>query len=465
MTVISLLWAGWLGVQSLNFESLGSGVSIFSGNFYISSISTVYDTFLCIIGAILLCGWTQISVTVDPVDYDRKSTLINPMYNILVIFSIIGSTILISSSNFLSIFVALELQSLAVYVLAGLYKDSYTSTGSSLKYFFLGAFSTAIILLGVALIYSSTGNFTFENIILLNSTIGNDEIFSEINLGFSFITIGLLFKIAAAPFHNWAPDVYDGTPTIVTLWISTIPKISIIIFIINIAWITNLNDTWYFLLMLSGIISLIIGAVLGQSQNRIKRLLAYSTISHVGFILIGMANGSYLGIESLLFYVLSYSVTNATVFLVILALGYADTNCEGEDKEILADFKGVFWHIPFISVSLALCLFSIAGIPPIIGFIAKAKILQATLGSPYSYVTLLAVVVSIISAVYYLKVIRTIFIYRRVESDYNRIIFDVTRITSVHSVIISILTLILTLFLLNPTYLLNTTSLLASNFY
>lgn len=390
-------------------------------------------------------------------------------YSIIVLFSALGSSFLISSNDLISMYLSIELQSFALYVLATLYKNSESSTAAGLKYFLLGGLSSSIILLGSGLIYSYSGltdlelisslnNILYNNIYINSPSESNIMSFNQlggtllkldnqealeltgINLGFILIFVGLLFKIAAAPLHNWSPDVYDETPTIITTWLTIIPKLSIVILLLDLCFqfyspavyisanssldyfylesVLSWNNSIKLLLILSGILSLIIGTVVGLSQIKIKRLLAYSTISHIGFILIALAIKSSHSIDSLLFYIVQYTITNLNIFLILLSLSYIlkrnyyqpDNNLS--EKNILTDIryiseiKGLLYKNPFLSFSLIICLFSLAGIPPLLGFFAKQFTLYAAVQSNFYFISIIAIITSVISASYYLKLIK-----------------------------------------------------------
>jgi len=264
-----------------------------------------------------------------------------------------------------------------------------------------------------------------------------------------FFGIGFLFKVAAAPLHNWAPDVYDGVPTIVTSWLTTMPKISIFVFLLelqsglegsfeSLSLLVN-DDTsiniWKNLLLIASVISLIIGTVVGLSQYRIKRLLAYSTISHVGFILLGLSVNSVESIQAYIFYIITYTLSNLNAFLILLAIGYTlytyinkyeesshmNSDYNNEDKvyspiSLISELKGYYYINPFLAISLSITLFSFVGVPPLFGFFAKQMILSAALDSGYYFITLVAIITSVIGAVYYLSLIKQIFFFK---SDYT----------------------------------------------
>ena len=332
---------------------------------------------------------------------------IGEKYSLIILFSTLGSSLLLSSADLLSMYLSIELQSFGVYILATLFRDSRLATSAGLKYFLLGGFSSCLILLGSGLVYFYTGLTNLESIYSIISVSNILNITQGLTLGLSLIIIGFLFKIAAAPLHNWAPDVYDDSPTIVTIWLTIMPKIAILIFLLDLfiggsLWANNLSnqitvgveelsslglteiigyDMLKNLLLISSLFSLIIGTVVGLAQSRIKRLLAYSTISHVGFLLLALAINSEQSIESFLFYIIQYSVTNLNTFLIILALGYLNfvnkfnfnkkgfrygiysdsKNIENMDIRYISELTGQFITNPILSICLAICLFSMAG--------------------------------------------------------------------------------------------------------
>jgi NADH-ubiquinone oxidoreductase chain 2 len=392
-------------------------------------------------------------------------------YSIIVLFCTLGASLLISCSDLISMYLSIELQSFSLYVLSTLYKNSELSTSAGLKYFLLGGLSSCLILFGAGLIYAYTGLTNFESIysflsvysIEINNIYSyteniypflSEEYSTSIFLGFIFIFVGFLFKISAAPFHNWSPDVYDDTPTIVTIWLTLIPKISILILLLELhihidlidqlslfgqlkLFSFNIDTITKNLLLISSLFSLIIGSVVGLAQNRIKRLLAYSTISHIGYILLALGIYTEQSIDSFIFYIIQYIITNLNIFLIIIALGYIINQTVSNDKtyrnspasfpaqaegfhetkggvvkdiRYISELKGQFYLNPLISLSFSICLFSIAGIPPLIGFFSKQFVLYSAIQSGYNFIAIVAIFVSVISASYYLKIIKTFFI-------------------------------------------------------
>jgi NADH-ubiquinone oxidoreductase chain 2 len=350
MSTIILIYAGALSLNALYIQSIGSGIGIYSGLFHVTYISQFLEIFIYIIGAAILIA----RLLPLYVNYNNSSIIEENSYKysieycLLIMFSILGAGLLISSSNLISMYLSIELQSFAVYILSTLHKNSESATSAGLKYFLLGSLASCFILLGSGLIYTFTGLINLESIYnLISVTVPlSSNITQGIALGFIFIFAGFLLKIAAAPLHNWAPDVYDESPTIVTIWLTIMPKISILIFMLEIfTQITSVSPIlenldsmvveFYFssnniiginaiiiLLLISSLFSLIIGTVVGLAQTKIKRLLAYSTISHIGFILLALAINSKQSIDSFIFYIIQYTITNLNTFLIILAIGY-----------------------------------------------------------------------------------------------------------------------------------------------
>ena len=545
LTSIVFLFSGALAYNALYIQSIGSGLSLYSGLFQVTVLSQSFDLIIFILASLILIPWSNNFRYLDPIKhslYQGKAVLestsnssqshaginssvetklityltgpIVSEYSLIVLFSALGSSLLLSSGNLLSMYLSIELQSFGVYILATIYRNSESATSAGLKYFLLGGLSSCLILLGCVLIYSYTGVIYFEDIYsLVTAGIGiNDDIITIIQLGLILIFIGFLFKIAAAPFHNWAPDVYNDVPTIVTTWLTIMPKIAIIILSFEMISTINLDvltleslglvdsleskiGSWPLiknLLLISSFLSLIIGTIVGLAQIKIKRLLAYSTISHVGFMLLALSINTEDSLESLLFYLIQYSFTNLNSFFILLSFGYiikksinmpylsntsAISSKEGSvhsDISLISELKGQFWSNPLLSLSLAICLFSMAGIPPLIGFFAKAEVLYSATQNGYYFISIIAIIVSVISAYYYLQIIKVMHfdsdtaskvlpasITTNTEGSFNPNL----AISNTHSFIISTLTLSLLLFMLKPSILLNSIHLMALNIF
>ena len=467
---IIFIYAGALAFNALYIQSIGSGIGVYSGLFQVTNTSQLLDVFILLIGSFILISWPT------PSFLGRSEETLSKAgeYSIIVLFSTFGASLLISSSDLISMYLSIELQSFGVYILSTLYRDSESATSAGLKYFLLGSLSSCIILLGSGLIYTYSGLTNLESLYNLISVSENTQILQGLSLGIVLMIIGYLFKVSAAPLHNWAPDVYDDSPTIVTIWITIMPKISILIFLLEIqsqignSLITIFSLSLKTLLLISSLLSLLVGTIVGLAQSRIKRLLAYSTISHIGFILLALAINTEQSIDSFLFYIIQYSITNLNTFLILIALGYVLKNNSQsilesfQDIKYITELKGLFFNNPLLSLSLTICLFSMAGVPPLLGFFSKQFVLYSAMQSEYYFIGIIAIIVSVISASYYLKIIKVL------HSESKEIV-EVTEsqstLSSLHSFMISTLTLFILLFILKPSILLNSTQLLALSLF
>ncbi|TIA68137.1 hypothetical protein E3P91_04164 [Wallemia ichthyophaga] len=462
LIVLSLILSIVLVISAISSCPLDLTVSLFSGLYQTSYVTLAFDLLLFVSSALVLTSWPQFKSNKYLSHFNNFK--MND-YSLIVLFSIIGGSFLLASNDLISLYLALELQSFGVYVLTTLYRDSESATSGGMKYFFLGALSSALILLGSAILYTYLGLTQFESIYILSSVPTNTIDQIGLNFGLLLILIGLLFKVAAAPFHSYAPDVYDGAPTQVTIWLTTIPKLSLFGLLLVLQPLGTLLSNsvelfnlvpWTDLLLLSTLLSFIIGSVIGLGQYRIKRLLAYSTIGHVGFILLGLASHSTQSLESTFFYLGQYTFTTINVFLILIAFGIAINGKKSNnnyDIQFIKDLSGQFLHNPALSLSLSLCLFSMAGVPPLLGFFGKQIILQASLYSGYNWLALVGIITSVISAYYYLKIVRTLFFESNDSTDnFND---NIVEINSVHSFAISLLTLTLLVYIINPSLVLN----------
>lgn len=511
LTAIIFIYAGGLALNALYIQSIESGVGLYSGLFHVTVTSQIIDIFLYFIAAGILTAWPIFRKQYNRIaDYKNSNYSLNldnfvfsnpaTEYCLIAMFSTLGASLLISSADLISMYLSLELQSFGVYILATLYRDSESATFAGLKYFLLGGLSSCMILLGIALVYSYSGLTSLESLYSLNSVVlGIFGYFELASLGIIFgiilIFTGLLFKIAAAPLHNWAPDVYDNSPTIVTIWLTIMPKISIIFLMFEILNGLNLSTVlpllyqhnyftfipvslFYFaqykivelrnLLLLASLLSLIIGTIVGLAQLRIKRLLAYSTISHIGFILLALAINSISSVEALYFYVIQYTLTNLNVFLILLAFGYIinkknleSNNLINSDINFISQLKGQFFLNPFLSLSLSICLFSMAGVPPLLGFFSKYYVLYSAISEQLYLMAIIAILTSVISASYYIKIIRILHT-EDTNSKVNEQETNEKVISNIHSFLIASLTLSILLFLIKPTIILNSVQLLSS---
>ena len=328
-------------------------------------------------------------------------------YPILILSSVLGMMIMISSNDLIVFYMGLELQSLALYVLATFNRDQLKSSEAGLKYFVLSALSSGLLLYGCSLIYGFTGSTNFN--IIANQLNSNEY---AITFGIVFILVGLAFKISAVPFHMWAPDVYEGSPTSVTLFFTMVPKIAALTVFIRFLYVPFLNliDQWQMILIFLSIASMLFGAIAAIGQTNLKRLIAYSSIGHVGYTLAGVATGSNDGIQSSVIYITIYILMNLGLFSCLLMM--KRNNKYFEDIE---DLSGLSKNHPLMSLSLLVILFSLAGIPPLAGFFAKFYIFKSVLEQSMYFLAIIGLLSTVVAAFYYLRIIKIMYFDKEKE--------------------------------------------------
>ena len=328
-------------------------------------------------------------------------------YPILILSSVLGMMVMISSNDLIVFYMGLELQSLALYVLATFNRDQLKSSEAGLKYFVLSALSSGLLLYGCSLIYGFTGSTNFN--VIANQLNSNEY---AITFGIVFILVGLAFKISAVPFHMWAPDVYEGSPTSVTLFFTMVPKIAALTVFIRFLYVPFLNliDQWQMILIFLSIASMIFGAIAAIGQTNLKRLIAYSSIGHVGYTLAGLATGSNDGIQNSVIYITIYILMNLGLFSCLLMM--KRNNKYFEDIE---DLSGLSKNHPLLSLSLLLILFSLAGIPPLAGFFAKFYIFKSVLEQSMYFLAIVGLLSTVVAAFYYLRIIKIMYFDKEKE--------------------------------------------------
>ena len=459
-TIIILFYSISVAFKTLDLSFLAGGIGLFGGLFHATPITQTFHIFIYLISAAIV----QLTAF-----YPRKlwiknysgpyymvlcklvyenTNIISKMgqqfkiieYPLILLFIITGGIFLMSSSDIVSIFLSIELQSYGLYLLATLYRNSELSTSAGLTYFLLGGLSSCFILLGTSLLYANSGTTSLDGYYVITgiSNIAGEYVNGMaswydpmyLNISLLIMSVGFLFKVSAAPFHFWSPDVYDAIPTVVTTFVAITAKISILVFLLELVHYTSnlfftTNFTWTSSLLLSSFLSLIVGTVLGLTQFRIKRLFAYSTVSHLGFILLAIAINSLESIQGFIFYLMQYSISNLNAFVILIAIGYslypfvnegplkvqydALSDRNNSPIQLISELKGYFYLNPLLALSLAITLFSFVGIPPLIGFFAKQMVLSAALDCGYVFLTITAILTSVISAAYYLSVIKQVF--------------------------------------------------------
>ena len=331
--------------------------------------------------------------------YLQKNNLFKPEYPILIIFSTLGMMIMISSNNFLLLYLGLEIQSLSLYVVSSFRRDNYKSTEAGLKYFILGSLSSGLMLFGISLIYGSTGSINFE---IISSMINYEGFFPGIVAGLVFLICGFAFKASAVPFHMWTPDVYEGSPTPVTAFFATVPKLAAVGVLLRVLFdcFGQIVESWQQVIIIISVLSMFLGSVAAIGQNNIKRLMAYSSIGHIGFVLMGVASGTDKGISAVLIYMVLYIIMNIGVFVFILNMernGVAVTTINSLNMyNNVSKSQTLF---------LTILLFSLAGIPPLAGFFGKFFIFNAAINAGLSWLAVMGGIASVIAAFYYLRIV------------------------------------------------------------
>ncbi len=322
----------------------------------------------------------------------------------LVLFSVAGMMIMVSGQSMLTLYMGLELLSLSLYTLVALDRDNPRATEAAMKYFVLGALASGMLLYGMSMVYGMTGSLNIADI--NNALMGGAKIHSVMILGLVFIVAGLAFKLGAVPFQMWVPDVYEGSPTAITVLISSVPKLAAFAFIIRllVQGLQTLAVDWQQMLMIMAVLSIILGNITAIAQTNLKRMLAYSTISHVGFVLFGLMSASINGFASALFYIASYVIMTLAGFGIILLLSR-----KGFEAEHLDDLKGLNQRSPWYAFLMLIVMFSMAGVPPTLGFYAKFTVLQAALQAGFLWLVVFAVLMAVIGAFYYLRVIKLMY--------------------------------------------------------
>ncbi|MFL2896639.1 MAG: NADH-quinone oxidoreductase subunit NuoN, partial [Candidatus Pelagibacter sp.] len=342
-----------------------------------------------------------IFVLLTSLKYIKSINIFKIEYPVLILSSMLGMMVMISSNDLIVFYMGLELQSLALYVLASFNRENLLSSESGLKYFVLSALSSGILLYGCSLVYGFSGSTNFN---LIADNIINTE--NGLTFGIVFILVGLAFKISAVPFHMWAPDVYEGSPTSVTIFFAILPKIAALTVIIRFLYVPFLNviEQWQMIIIFLSIASMIFGAVAAIGQNNLKRLVAYSSIGHMGYALAGISTGSNQGIQSSIIYISIYLIMNVAFFSCLFMLRRNDKYFEK-----IEDLSGISKNHPILSLCFLITLFSLAGIPPLAGFFAKFYIFLAVIEKQMYFLAIIGLLSTVIAAFYYLRIIKIMY--------------------------------------------------------
>jgi NADH-quinone oxidoreductase subunit N len=380
-------------------------ISLFKNSYKVDYLSSFMKSLTMIAG---------IFVMIASARYLKLLKILQIEYSILILSAILGMMVMISSNDLMVFYIGLELQSLSLYVLASFNKNEIKSSEAGLKYFVLSALSSGLLLYGCSLIYGFSGSTNFN-------TIANEINITQYSLifGIVFILVGLAFKISAVPFHMWAPDVYEGSPTSVTLFFTIVPKIAALTVFIRFLYVpfVGMIDQWNSIIVFLAIASMIFGSVAAIGQTNLKRLIAYSSISHMGYALAGLTTGTNLGIQSSVIYISIYLVMNLGLFCCLFMLKRND-----QYYEKIEDLSGLSKNHPLLSLSILIILFSLAGIPPMAGFFAKFYIFKSVIEQSMYFLAIVGLLSTVIAAFYYIRIIKIIYFdpeKEKYDTDYS----------------------------------------------
>ncbi len=395
-------WAYWLTLFTLAgaaaitaFTAQPETRYTFSGQFVDDAMGDVLK---------LMAYLSTLAVVVYSRDYLSERGLFRGEFYVLALFAVLGMMVMISANHFLVLYVGLELLSLSLYAMVALQRDSAQATEAAMKYFVLGALASGLLLYGMSMLYGLTGTLELPRMAELVQAGVKDHMI--LAFGLVFLVAGLGFKLGVAPFHMWVPDVYQGAPSAVTLFIGSAPKLAAFAFTMRIL-VDGLHPAvgeWQGMLAVMAVLSLAVGNLAAIMQSNIKRMLAYSTISHMGFLLLGILSGTVAGYTAGLFYVVTYVLMSVGSFGLVVYLSQ-----RGLEAENLDDYKGLNSRHPWLAALMAILMLSMAGLPPFVGFYAKLTILQSLVGAGFLWLAVLAVLFSLIGAFYYLRVVKLLY--------------------------------------------------------
>lgn len=437
----------YLGVTKLFKFPLISKISVYLAVYSFIFLTLLYvnnfnscefifnDTFAISYGIsylkIIVLFFTIFSILIS-IEFLRFERINDFEYTILILFVTLGVLMLISSNDFLITYLSIELQSLALYVLVTFKKNTIFSTEAGIKYFIIGSLASIFLLFGFSLSYSIFGSINFNELFLL-TLCGNLEVFHfYYYLSIFFILAGLFIKLSIAPFHMWSPDVYEGSPSSITVFMSLVPKISFLIILFRLLFFTFnfLFNEIFLVIIFSAVFSIFIGSFLSLKQKTFKRLLAYSSITHVGFLLMSLSTGTLQGFQSFFVYLLVYLVMTLNVWTVFLSLRVKKVNLL---NAFLVNLNSLFYTNSFLASILVLTLLSMAGIPPLAGFWTKYLVFLSLIDSNYFYIAVITVFLSTVSVFYYLKIVKNIF-FNKTKVQVNLIAYN--QISKLNSIVI-----------------------------
>ena len=370
------------------------------GGLFVNDAFTFFMKSLVLIGSLL--------TIVMSIGYAQRESMNRFEFPILMVFATLGMLMMVSANDLISLYLGLELQSLSLYVMAAFRKDTLRSSEAGLKYFVLGALSSGMLLYGSSLVYgfSGTTNFTELGAIFAQTAASEESISLGVIVGITFVIAGLAFKISAVPFHMWTPDVYEGAPTAVTAFFANAPKIAAMALIIRVLMgpFGGLAGEWQQIVIFISIASMLLGAFAAINQTNIKRLMAYSSIGHVGYMLVGLAAGTEAGVRGMVIYLAIYLMMNVGTFACILSMRRSEGMVEG-----IEDLKGLSKTHPYMASALMFFMFSMAGIPPLAGFFGKLYIFLAAIQAELYGLATIGVLSSVVGAFYYLRIVKLMY--------------------------------------------------------
>ncbi len=392
----ALLWTAlYVFVPNVASAPVGSLAreTAFSGLFVADGVSTVLKLAMLLSAAAALAySWT----------YLKKHHLDNGEFVALVLFGTLGMMVIASAASMLTAYLGLELLSLSMYALVALKRDDKIATEAAMKYFVLGALASGLLLFGMSIVYGATGTISLGGISAALAKANT----TAVALGLIFIAAGVAFKLGVVPFHMWVPDVYTGAPTAVTLILATAPKIAAFALAYRLfgTGLTPASEDWSIILAVIATLSIVLGNLIAVAQTNIKRMLAYSAIANMGFLLLGFVGGGKEGYAAALFYAVAYAITGLVSFGILVLL-----SGRGVEIENISDLKGLNQRSPWYAFLMLLAMFSLAGIPPTVGFWAKLSVIESIVGAGYTWIAVIAVLASLVGAFYYLRVVRVMY--------------------------------------------------------
>lgn len=392
LAMVTVIFAAFITLRADYLVDGALSVTAFKGSFIRDPMGDVLKVFSFVLMGLIF---------IYSKFYLRSFKMFRADFYTLSLFALLGVMLLISANSMLMIYLGLELISLSVYALVAFNRDSGRGSESAMKYFVLGSMASGMLLYGMSMIYGATGSLVIQDIAEAIRINGTDDIL--LVFGLVFVVVGIAFKFGLVPFHMWIPDVYEGAPPAVTLFISSVPKLAAFAMVYRFLshGLGDMQVHWEGMLASLAILSIILGNLAAIMQTNIKRMLAYSTISHMGFVMLGVLTGTAFGFGAAMYYVIVYGIMSVAAFAMVILL-----SSRGVEAENIDDFKGLNQRNPFYAAIMGLVLFSMAGVPPMVGFFAKLMVLKAVIEAGMMWLAVTAVIFAVIGAFYYLRVIK-----------------------------------------------------------